>query len=1036
MSVTAGQQDSDLSNNQSTLSITAQQTTCADLSLTIVASPDPLVPAEPFVYTLTVTNDGPSEATNVRASSLITNDATVVSARVRGGSNCQITQTNEPPPFPPRTNVTCQLGAVSPGFSGQKFVDIVMSPPPDGVGFNNLGFVASDAFDPDLSNNQNRHQAFVTPSAYRFTLVGHTDFDVGPTPVNDLFIARLNNQGTLAFQALDVVPNSFGETTYYSVFTGDQHLGPLTLIHESFNAPQFGRLDINDQGSLVFEYQEGDEVGLFLSRNGILRTLRDFAPTGPGSSSRAYTARIDNQDTVVFVDRVSGVRLVAHRNGVETVLVDGNLMAGIGPLRDIGAPALNENGDVLFAAQRLDGSRGLFMVNSRVATPTIQTILADYSVDLQFSTGSYDLNDAGVVVYVDRQGGQFQLGSNLIGPAAARIDAFNTSYEDIFQVVINNQGDIAIRGTSVANGREGVYTGPDPVVDKVLAAGDFLAGALVTSNPSVGGIEEIDINDCGQIAFVVDFRRPLVLTDREIAVRADPPGCGQNSAPDLDQDGINDLIEDGASNNGDGNGDGIPDGQQAHVTSLPNLGDGGYVTLAAPVGTTLVDVKAVQNPVPPPAGVDLPLGLFSFRVEGVTPGGATTVTLFLPPGMTLSTYYKYGRIPLDLSPLPRWYEFLFDGSTGAEIFADRIVLHFMDGQRGDDDLTVNGVIVDPSGPAELSDSDTDGDGILDAADNCPAVANPDQADSDGDGIGDACDMDLPLLDPFLCYKAKTTKGASCAVDAPLNAGGACQSEAECGGNNETQWCVPNRVRQDIPVLLSDRFETSMFDVKQPVSLCSPAGLDGEGIIEPSSYLAGYELTAGQGEPRHSKQTHIQVDNQLGRSFVDTRTPEHLLIPTAIDSAPPVGPPDPATHAVDPYKCYRVKGSKGQPRFPTDIQVAVSDQFNQSTIYDLKRPSRLCTAVSIDGKEITDLDTALMCYQIKPVNKTCTADAPANALEACTREKHCGGTPDETRFCERQPRHEKVFGLYTNNEFGPGRLDVVRDEELCLPSVVD
>jgi hypothetical protein len=35
--------------------------------------------------------------------------------------------------------------------------------------------------------------------------------------------------------------------------------------------------------------------------------------------------------------------------------------------------------------------------------------------------------------------------------------------------------------------------------------------------------------------------------------------------------------------------------------------------------------------------------------------------------------------------------------------------------------------------------DTDGDGVPDATDNCPSVANPDQADSDEDGIGDACD---------------------------------------------------------------------------------------------------------------------------------------------------------------------------------------------------------------------------------------------------------------------------------------------------------
>ena len=35
--------------------------------------------------------------------------------------------------------------------------------------------------------------------------------------------------------------------------------------------------------------------------------------------------------------------------------------------------------------------------------------------------------------------------------------------------------------------------------------------------------------------------------------------------------------------------------------------------------------------------------------------------------------------------------------------------------------------------------DTDGDGIGDAGDNCPLLANADQADADADGIGDACD---------------------------------------------------------------------------------------------------------------------------------------------------------------------------------------------------------------------------------------------------------------------------------------------------------
>lgn len=43
---------------------------------------------------------------------------------------------------------------------------------------------------------------------------------------------------------------------------------------------------------------------------------------------------------------------------------------------------------------------------------------------------------------------------------------------------------------------------------------------------------------------------------------------------------------------------------------------------------------------------------------------------------------------------------------------------------------------------EVLPSDRDGDGVLDAADNCPDAPNPHQADFDGDGLGDVCDADV------------------------------------------------------------------------------------------------------------------------------------------------------------------------------------------------------------------------------------------------------------------------------------------------------
>lgn len=73
----------------------------------------------------------------------------------------------------------------------------------------------------------------------------------------------------------------------------------------------------------------------------------------------------------------------------------------------------------------------------------------------------------------------------------------------------------------------------------------------------------------------------------------------------------------------------------------------------------------------------------------------------MPAGHTVGTYYKYGPTSDNLAD--HWYEFLWDATTqtGAEILSDRIILHFVDGLRGDDDLTVNGQIVEPGAPGNI-----------------------------------------------------------------------------------------------------------------------------------------------------------------------------------------------------------------------------------------------------------------------------------------------------------------------------------------------
>ena len=170
-----------------------------------------------------------------------------------------------------------------------------------------------------------------------------------------------------------------------------------------------------------------------------------------------------------------------------------------------------------------------------------------------------------------------------------------------------------------------------------------------------------------------------------------------------DEDGVADKIEDQAPNHGDGNADGIADRYQNNVTSLRSTGNGEFVTLVSPEGTELAEVRTMGNPAPDthPLDVKFSMGFLCFTVTNLHRGTASVTVEILRHGTVheVNTYWKYGRTSDD--PQPHWYEFLFDGTTGAEIFGDRILIHLVDGQRGDDDLTVNGQILDPGGPGFL-----------------------------------------------------------------------------------------------------------------------------------------------------------------------------------------------------------------------------------------------------------------------------------------------------------------------------------------------
>src|SRR5262245_31338286 len=75
-----------------------------------------------------------------------------------------------------------------------------------------------------------------------------------------------------------------------------------------------------------------------------------------------------------------------------------------------------------------------------------------------------------------------------------------------------------------------------------------------------------------------------------------------------------------------------------------------------------------------------------------------------------------------------------------------------------------------------------------------------------------------------------------------------------------------------------------------------------------------------------------------------------MVPTLKTLAPP-GPPLLVASTVDHFQCYKVKRSKGAPKFQKILGVKVDDQFGTATL-DLLKPVRLCALANKQNEDPT------------------------------------------------------------------------------------
>jgi YVTN family beta-propeller protein len=119
---------------------------------------------------------------------------------------------------------------------------------------------------------------------------------------------------------------------------------------------------------------------------------------------------------------------------------------------------------------------------------------------------------------------------------------------------------------------------------------------------------------------------------------------------------------------------------------------------------------------------------FSVRVTGI--GGRTFAGAVIRSGSTVQQVI-FEDLPISRGMV---YSFEFDWVLLSEGGAGLTVAVDFEGD-GEFEFSVE---TDAAIAGQDVPFDSDGDGIADYTDNCPTVANPDQADSDGDGVGDAC----------------------------------------------------------------------------------------------------------------------------------------------------------------------------------------------------------------------------------------------------------------------------------------------------------
>jgi hypothetical protein len=311
------------------------------------------------------------------------------------------------------------------------------------------------------------------------------------------YVASVNDAGLVAFQAALRDGGS-------AVFAGDG--GEIEeLVQRSLHAGVTSHPDLNNARDLSFygELPRGGQA-TFLHRGGRLQIVADtygaFASIGPlgptmnEGGTVAFRGDSADQASGIFTGDGAAVTTVADTNGPWA--------------RFHGLPVMTDDDTVVFRADRKDGVEGIYAGRGGSIRPIAETGERFESLGLFPSA-----NQRGTVAFAATlRSGVAGIFTDDAGRSTC-VTETDRAFEAYRGALITNAGAVVIIGTP-RGGRLGLFAGPDPEADRILALGDSILDSTVedfAANP-------VSVNASGQVGI-----RASLADGRDVILRADPP---------------------------------------------------------------------------------------------------------------------------------------------------------------------------------------------------------------------------------------------------------------------------------------------------------------------------------------------------------------------------------------------------------------------------------------------------------------------------------------------------------------------------------